>query len=200
MDIQIKTAVISAILGATATFGFDYIKSNYLKQDDPLSNGIIELTHVGKELMLEQKSLIQSVNNLSKKSSNHPDIQVEIAEIINRVNNIVQTTVEFEEKSQDVVGLASSIKSSNSQALYNSNADLVIRMGQAVSVCGNENTLGIQQDTGYIILNNQSQNGSVAAEYRFNSPAAGPSLISFLGKNEQYYEFRVVCGITAIKS
>ncbi|MDD5273214.1 MAG: hypothetical protein PHU14_10890 [Methylovulum sp.] len=197
MKKEILLAVISAALGAGATFGFDILKSKYLKEDDPLSNNIVELTHVGKELILEQKSLIQNINSLSQKSANHPDIQVELTEIINRVNNIIQTTIQFEAKSQDVVNLASSVKNANSRALYNANADLVIKVGQAVSVCGNENTIGV--DGTWIRLNNENNLETIGMELRFNSPTAGPSLITFLGQHDQFYEFRVVCGTTPIK-
>lgn len=191
---EIAIALVSAIFAAGATLGADYVKANYLKLDDPLSDGVVELSKMSKELVLQRTSLVESVSNLSKKSPSQADIQIEINEIVNRVNNIVQTTVEFEAKSKDVAGLAVSMKSANSRANYNANADVAIKPGQAVSVCGNENTLGVDDKFGYIILNNNNQNGTVGAEYRFNSPTAGPSVVSFLGKNDQ------LCGTTAAPS
>ena len=57
MKKDIIIAVISASLGVASTLGVDYIKANFMKSEDPLAKGVTELTHISKELILEQKVL-----------------------------------------------------------------------------------------------------------------------------------------------
>ncbi|QMV16820.1 hypothetical protein [Vibrio spartinae] len=196
MKKELFIGVVCAVLGSSATFGFDVLKSKYLKTDDPLSQGIVELTHISKELILEQKSLNERIASISSKSDVPSNIKVELGDIVSRVNNIVQTSAYFETKSRDIVGMAIATKSHNMNASFNSNADLILSYGQAVTLCGNENTLGIENESGrnaVIYLNNTKRYASVGAEYTFMSPM-GPSLVSYLGKSADQYMFRLVCG------
>lgn len=196
MKKELIIALASAIFGGAATFGFDVIKSKYLKSDDPLAQGVTELTHISKELILEQKSLNNYLSKLAAGAAIPSEIKVEVDEIVSRVNNIIQTTIKFESKSRNVVGIADSVKSRNENAYFNANADIVLAYGRAVTVCGNENTLGVERESGrdaVIYLNGSKRYASVGDEYKFVSPA-GPSMVSYLGKNVEQYEFRVVCG------
>ncbi len=202
MKKELVIASLSAIVGSAGTVGFDTLKQKYLKQDDPLAQGVTELSHISKELILEQKALNSQIELLAEKASQSPELKVEIGDIINRVNNIVQTSVVFETKSRDVSSLAIAAKSKNVTSSYNANADAVIAYGQAVTVCGNENTLGVEKESGrdaVIYLNGDRKYASVGEEYRFISPV-GPSMVSYLGKNSEMYEFRIVCGTTIEKA
>lgn len=196
MKKELIIASLSAIIGSAGTVGFDVLKQKYLKQDDPLAQGVTELSYISKELILEQKALNSQIELLAEKTSPSPELKVEIGNIINRVNNIIQTSVVFETKSRDVSGLALAAKNKNTTSSYNANADAVLAYGQAITVCGNENTLGIEKESGrdaVIYLNGDRKYASVGEEYRFISPV-GPSMVSYLGKNSEMYEFRIVCG------
>ncbi len=196
MKKEVTIAVIAAVLGSATTVGFDILKSKYLKTEDPLSKGITELTHISKELILEQKALNNRIALISSRDDIPAELKVEFGDIIDRVNNIVQTSVHFEAKSRDVTGIALSVKSRNEHARFNANADLILSYGQAVTICGNENTLGIETESGrdaVIYLNGGKKYASVGEEYKFMSPM-GPSMVSYLGKNSEQYEFRIVCG------
>lgn len=202
MKKELIIAFLSAFIGGGVTLGFDALKQKYLKQDDPLSQGVSELSHISKELILEQKALNSRIGILTEKANMSPELKVEIGDIISRVNNIIQTSVVFESKSRDISGLALSIKSRNVTASYNANADAVLAYGQAVTICGNENTLGVERESGrdaVIYLNGDKKYASVGEEYKFLSPV-GPSMVSYLGKNSEMYEFRIVCGTTLGKA
>lgn len=196
MKKELIIGITCAVLGSASTVGFDFLKSKYLKTNDPLSKGVTELTHISKELILEQKALNSRILLMTNRTDIPQDIKVEFGDIVNRVNNIVQTSVHFESRSRDVTGIALSMKSRNRNSSYNSNADLILSYGQAVTVCGNENTLGIENESGrdaVIFLNDIKTYASVGEEYNFMSPL-GPSMVSYLGKNAEQYEFRIVCG------
>ena len=202
MKKEVTIAVIAAVLGSASTVGFDILKLKYLKTEDPLSKGVTELTHISKELILEQKALNNRIALISNREDIPKGLKVEFGDIISRVNNIVQTSVHFEAKSRDVTGIALSVKSRNEHARFNSNADLILSYGQAVTVCGNENTLGIETESGrdaVIYLNDHKTYASVGEEYKFMSPM-GPSMVSYLGKNSEQYEFRIVCGTQVKKT
>jgi hypothetical protein len=202
MKKEVTIAVIAAVLGSASTVGFDILKLKYLKTEDPLSKGVTELTHISKELILEQKALNNRIALISNREDIPKGLKVEFGDIISRVNNIVQTSVHFEAKSRDVTGIALSVKSRNEHARFNSNADLILSYGQAVTVCGNENTLGIETESGrdaVIYLNDHKTYASVGEEYKFMSPM-GPSMVSYLGKNSEHYEFRIVCGTQVKKT
>jgi len=193
---EIIAACCGAVVGSGATFGGDVIKSLFLEPDDPLSAGIVELSHISKELMLEQQALNERIASLAENTAVPPEVRVEIGDIVNRVENIVQTTVKVESQSRDVAGLARSSASNNEGASYSANADLILGVGQGVTVCGNETTLGIESvnNRGSVIyLDGARKNAPVGAEFKFNSPA-GPSMLSYLGKNGELLEFRIVCG------
>lgn len=202
MKKEIFIGAAGAIIGAAATFGFDLVKAKFFTLEDPLNNAVIELSLAGKELILEQKNLIASIDELSKKATQYPEISIELHEISNRVTNIVQTAISIETQSRDIRGIANTIKSTNHSAAYNPNADLILEAGQAVTVCGNENTLGVESisnsgKSATIYFNDLRTSASIGEEYRFDSPL-GASMISYLGQNQNYFEFRIVCG-TAIK-
>uniref|UniRef100_UPI001EE731B3 hypothetical protein n=1 Tax=Aeromonas lacus TaxID=558884 RepID=UPI001EE731B3 len=100
-----------------------------------------------------------------------------------------------------VTGLALALKSRNVNVSYNPNADLILSYGQAVTVCGNENTLGIEKEVGSdtaIYINNNKRYPSIGQEFIFESPM-GTSLVSYLGKYAEQYQFRIVCGTTVKK-
>jgi hypothetical protein len=193
---KIGFMALGAFFGCLGTVGANYVTMKMDKSSEVLNSGITELSHINKELILEQKALTERIGLLAEKAANSPEIQVDIGDIINRVNNIVQSTTVFESNSRDLVGLARSVRATNNKALYNPSADTVLAYGQAVTVCGNENTLGVESEFGraaVIYLNGRKYNASVGEEYKFLSPA-GPSMVSYLGKNAELYEFRVVCG------
>ncbi|WP_261887489.1 hypothetical protein [Vibrio aerogenes] len=196
MKRELIAAIVGGVLTSASTFGFDIIKSKYLKLDDPLSKSVIELTHISKELTLEQKSLNEKVNSVVDKSQIPDQIKVEIGDIVTRVNNIVQTTALFESKSRDVVNMASEIKNRTENLNYNENADLVLPLNKAVSICGNVNTLAVITNSlhskTYINLNSTTYNLTVGREYKFTSPV-GKSFLSYLGKTGELYKFRLVC-------
>lgn len=196
MKKELTIGVICAVLGSASTVGFDIVKSKYIKSDDPLSQGVTELTHISKELILEQKSLNSRIASLVQNPDIPRSLHVEFEDIISRVNNIVKTSVEFESRTRDVTGLALALRSRNTKFSYNSNADLILSYGQAVTICGNENTLGVERESGsntIIYLNNGKQYASIGQEYIFQSPM-GTSLVSYLGKHAEQYQFRIVCG------
>lgn len=200
MKKEIFIGAAGAFIGAAATFGFDLLKDHFFTREDPLNNAVVELSIAGKELLLEQKNLIASIEKLAKKTADNPEINIQLQEISNRVSNIVQTTINIESKSRDVRGIANTIKRDNNSATYNPNADLVLQMGRAVTVCGNENTLGVESVSSSgksvgINLNGLTKFADVGSEYKFKSPA-GDSLISYLGQNNNYFEFRIVCSTT----
>ncbi|TMP71284.1 hypothetical protein CWB76_06890 [Pseudoalteromonas sp. S1609] len=202
MKKELIIGVTCAVLGSASTVGFDILKSKYFKTNEPLSKGVTELSHISKELILEQKALNNRIALMTNRSDIPQNIKVGFGDIINRVNNIVQTSVHFEAKSRDVTGIALSMKSRNANSSYNSNADLILSYGQAVTVCGNENTLGVETESGrnaVIYLNDTKRYASVGEEYTFMSPM-GPSLVSYLGKNSEQYEFRIVCGTQVKKT
>ena len=202
MKKELIIGVACAVLGSASTVGFDILKSKYFKTDDPLSKGITELSHISKELILEQKSLNDRIGIMANRSDVPQDIKVEFGDVMNRVHNIVQTSIRFETRSRDVTGIALSMKSRNINSSYNSNADLILSYGQAVTVCGNENTLGVERESGrnaVLYLNDIRRYASVGEEYTFMSPM-GPSLVSYLGKNSEQYEFRIVCGTQVKKT
>lgn len=196
MKKELIIGVVCAVAGSGATLGFDILKSKLFKQDDPLSQGVTELSHISKELILEQKSLNDRIGELASKAAVSPEIKVEINDIINRVNNIVQTTVKFESKSRDVSGIANSVKSRNDLSYYNSNADIVLPKGRAITICGNENTLGVMSDFTEnkikIKINDATRIADVGTEYIFKTPT-GSGFLSYLGKNSNQYEFRLIC-------
>lgn len=196
MKKELTIGVVCAVLGSASTVGFDILKSRYVQSDDPLSKGVTELTHISKELILEQKSLNSRIASLVQNPDIPSSLHVEFEDVISRVNNIVKTSVEFESRTRDVTGHALALKSRNVNLNYNSNADLILSSGQAVTICGNENTLGVERESDrdtIIYLNNNKQYASIGQEYIFQSPR-GTSLVSYLGKHAEQYQFRIVCG------
>jgi len=198
---EIIAACCGAVVGSGATFGGDVIKNMFFEPDDPLGEGIVELSHISKELMLEQKALTERIGQLAENTSIPPEVRVEIGDIVNRVENIVQTTVKVESQTRNVAGLAKASRSANESASFNANADLVLVKGQAVTVCGNENTLGVESYSGSnatLILNGSRVRAAVGAEYKFATPT-GPALVSFLGHSSDSARFRIVCGTELAK-
>ncbi|MGY3862585.1 hypothetical protein ACW5WN_13420 [Aeromonas lacus] len=201
MKKELIIAIVCAVLGSASTVGFDILKSKYIPSDDPLSQGVTELTHISKELILEQKSLNSRIASIVKNPDIPSSLLVEFEDVVNRVNNIVKTSLEVESQTRDVTGLALALKSRNVNVSYNPNADLILSYGQAVTVCGNENTLGIEKEVGSdtaIYINNNKRYPSIGQEFIFESPM-GTSLVSYLGKYAEQYQFRIVCGTTVKK-
>lgn len=196
MKKELTIGIVCAVLGSASTVGFDILKSRYIQSEAPLSQGVTELTHISKELILEQKSLNSRIASLVQNSDIPSSLHVEFEDVISRVNNIVKTSAAFESRTRDVAGLALALRSRNVNLSYNSNADLILSSGQAVTICGNENTLGVERESGrdaIIYFNNSKQYASIGQEYIFQSPR-GTSLVSYLGKHAEQYQFRIVCG------
>lgn len=196
MKKELIIGFVCAIFGGSVAFGFDVLKEKYLKEGNPLAEGLVELSHANKELALEHKSLSKSIEALAKKTDKYPELKIELGNIVNRVTNIVSTSVNIESKTSDVASIAATIKGRNFSSKYNPNADVVIPLGKAVTVCGNENTLGVVRESGSfrVYLNNKWHPAKAGLSLNFDSPA-GPSMVSYLGKSaEQHYEFRIVCG------
>ncbi|MBE8715827.1 hypothetical protein [Cellvibrio polysaccharolyticus] len=193
MKKELIIVLFGAVLGGASTFGFDVLKSKYMKLDDPLSDGVRELTSISKELVLEQSALNGYLNDLVTNVNVPQEIKVEINQIENRVNNFLQVAAAFEERSRTVVGITKSFEEINKNRVYNADADLVLANGQAVTLCGNENTLAVDASGKFSIrLNGSAHYPSVGSEFHFSSPS-GRSMISYLGKTYERYKFRVVC-------
>ena len=192
---ELIIATVSAILGGGVAIGVEYLKARLFPPDNQLSQNVAELSVVGKELVLEQKALSVSLRNLAAKTQGNPLIDVEITNITNRISNIVSTVAAYESKAREVSSLAIAAERQVPASKFNASADVALRQEQGVTVCGEQNTLAVLDRSG---LMHYSLNGTIGPltpgqELPFVS-STGKSMVGYLGKSGDLYEFRLVCG------
>ena len=198
---EILVAIAGALAGAAATFGFELLKDRYVDSREPLGNAVADLTGLANELKAQTNVLAQLSQPAA--ASVGDTVTVNTTNIVQQAIEVAQTANQFTASAQAVIGLARSTANQNKTAIFNSAADVTLAFDEGVTVCGNENTLGVSEgSSGQPLVSMKGrvkQNIKTGHEFVFRSPQ-GPSLVGYLGKVGERYAFRITCNTSSKNS
>ena len=195
--VNLFVAIIAAVAGSTATWGFEYVSDLFSK--DPLTPIVENISKLNSNMQKDNENISQLIEKLGNVSANDTQIQNLSTEITLQLNSIFQNSTTLMQEGNILVQASKSISEKAASHASNPVADLFLVKGKATSLCGRENTFGIQNEYFsnnriYVTLKNKTGYMNVGEEWKFDISNGKKGLVSYLGRTNNVHEFRLVCG------
>ena len=146
----------------------------------------------------DNENISQLIKELIEIATDNPKIENLSTKITLQLNSIFQNSTSLIQESNVLVQASKSIIEKASTHVSNPIADLFLVKGKATSLCGRENTFGIQDEyfsknTIRATLKNKNSYMHIGEEWTFDINNGKKGLVSYLGRTDNIHEFRVVC-------